>query len=302
MMTIKEFAQLCSCNAQTLRYYDKIDLLKPVKVDSWTGYRYYASAQAIDFVKIKNLQAADFSIDEIKALLTKPDQLVYEAFDRKIAEQTQKLERIREIQQSYLTEKNMMERIVHSVSDFILKSCTNLDALKEFGLTPEDAPEVLARLRTYLNHWIAPNADSDDWHEVTLVINDETFHGEHDVLERLQTLAEEKPSNTVLLGDSTITQDGDFDPGDYVSLWEQHGWEHVHEFMDEIPPLEKGKQYCFQIQLKGDQYKEDLSFGMFMLGAMLLKYQTDDIIMGCCAERSPDNENHFTLLLKNQIP
>ena len=76
MMTIKEFAQLCSCNAQTLRYYDKIDLLKPVKVDPWTGYRYYTSAQAIDFVKIKNLQAAVFSIDEIKVLLTKPDQQV----------------------------------------------------------------------------------------------------------------------------------------------------------------------------------------------------------------------------------
>ncbi|MBQ6797900.1 MAG: MerR family DNA-binding transcriptional regulator, partial [Oscillospiraceae bacterium] len=26
MMTIKEFASLCGCNTQTLRYYDKIDL------------------------------------------------------------------------------------------------------------------------------------------------------------------------------------------------------------------------------------------------------------------------------------
>ena len=41
MMTIKEFASLCGCNTQTLRYYDKIDLLKPVRVDQWTGYRYY---------------------------------------------------------------------------------------------------------------------------------------------------------------------------------------------------------------------------------------------------------------------
>ena len=34
-MTIKEFASLCGCNTQTLRYYDKIDLLKPVKTDQW---------------------------------------------------------------------------------------------------------------------------------------------------------------------------------------------------------------------------------------------------------------------------
>ena len=62
MMTIKQFAQLCSCNAQTLRYYDRIGLLKPAQVDSWTGYRYYEEKQAVDFVKIKNLQLADFSI------------------------------------------------------------------------------------------------------------------------------------------------------------------------------------------------------------------------------------------------
>ena len=70
MMTIKEFAHLCGCNAQTLRYYDKIDLLKPVQVDPWSSYRYYAQKQALDFVKIKNLQQADFSISEIKELLT----------------------------------------------------------------------------------------------------------------------------------------------------------------------------------------------------------------------------------------
>ena len=40
-MTIKEFARLCGCNPQTLRYYDHVNLLKPVKVDQWSGYRYY---------------------------------------------------------------------------------------------------------------------------------------------------------------------------------------------------------------------------------------------------------------------
>ncbi len=295
-MTIKEFAQLCSCNAQTLRYYDKIDLLKPVKVDPWTGYRYYEPSQAIDFVKIKNLQAADFTIDEIKVLLTKPDQQVYEAFDRKIMEQTQKLERIREIQQSYLTEKNMMEKIVHGISNYILSCCTNLDALKEFGLTPEDAPDVLARLRDYFNRLISN--DSANWNEVTLCVNDEVTQGGEQVLERLSSLTEENLSDTVLLGDVSITQESDFDPSEFDSLWERHGWEHVYEFIDEIPALGKDAQYCFWIRLKGDQYKEDLSFSMFMLGAMLLKYETTDIIMGCSAERSPDSENHFALLRK----
>ena len=68
-MTIKEFSRLCGCNPQTLRYYDHVDLLKPVKVDSWTGYRYYDEDQALQYVKIKNLQMAGFSIDEIRGLL-----------------------------------------------------------------------------------------------------------------------------------------------------------------------------------------------------------------------------------------
>ena len=296
MMTIKEFAQLCSCNAQTLRYYDKIDLLKPVKVDPWSGYRYYASTQAIDFVKIKNLQAADFTIDEIKSLLTQPDQQVYEAFDRKIAEQVQKLERIREIQQSYLTEKTMMEKIVHSISNYILSNCTNLDALREFGLTTKDAPEVLARLRAYFDRLLS--IDTANWDEVTLNINGEVTQGGEQVLERLNSLTEENLSDTVLLGDTAVAQSINFDSSEFDSLWERHGWEHVYEFLNEIPSLETSNQYCFRILLKGDLYENDLSFSMFMLGAMLLKYQTDDIIMGCAVERSPDGKNHFALMRK----
>ncbi len=147
MITIKEFAGLCGCSTQTLRYYDRIDLLKPVKVDPWSGYRYYQSAQAIDFVKIKNLQAADFSIGEIKQLLTQPDQQVYEAFDRKIAEQQQKLERILAIQQTYLTEKTNMEQILQGLTDLILSRNPDMDVLREFGVEPAAGPEIMKLLR-----------------------------------------------------------------------------------------------------------------------------------------------------------
>ena len=61
-MTIKQFAALCGCSTQTLRYYDKVELLKPVEVDFWTGYRYYEEEQALVFVKIKHLQKAGFTI------------------------------------------------------------------------------------------------------------------------------------------------------------------------------------------------------------------------------------------------
>ena len=98
-MTIKEFSNLCGCNPQTIRYYDRMNLLKPVKVDEWTGYRYYDEEQALDYVKIKNLQTAGFTIDEIKKLLCADDEAIYEAFSRKISEQKELLQRMIEIRQ-----------------------------------------------------------------------------------------------------------------------------------------------------------------------------------------------------------
>ena len=83
-MTIKEFSRLCNCTTQTLRYYDSINLLKPARVDTVTGYRYYESAQALDYVKIKNLQDAMFSIEEIKEILEKNDYDIIKAFEVKI--------------------------------------------------------------------------------------------------------------------------------------------------------------------------------------------------------------------------
>lgn len=109
-MTIKEFARLCGCNPQTLRYYDHVNLLKPVKVDQWSGYRFYEEEQALAFVKIKNLQKAGFTIEEIKELLDKDNHVIYKAFDAKIAEEEKRLQEIKAIQKSYQTEMTDMKK------------------------------------------------------------------------------------------------------------------------------------------------------------------------------------------------
>lgn len=67
-MTIKEFAKLCGCDPQTLRYYDRVGLLKPVRVDRYSGYRFYDEEQAVTFVKIKNLQSALFTKEQLEAI------------------------------------------------------------------------------------------------------------------------------------------------------------------------------------------------------------------------------------------
>ena len=298
MMTIKEFASLCGCNTQTLRYYDKIDLLKPVKVDQWSGYRYYAKSQAIDFVKIKNLQAADFTIEEIMALLTMPDSQVYEAFDRKIAEQSQKLERIKEIQQSYLTEKNNMERLIQNLSDYILHAVSNYEILREFGLSPSDGPAIVARLKDYIERITQRHLSSEP--NVQLLINDQVIHGTDQIADALVELKGKGYDDTVLLGGETVEEDADFTGENSEILWERHGWKFVYEFLDEIPAMGVGSRYCFAFHLTEDKYQESLEFSMFMIAAMLPKMDADaeEIEMGCSIKHSDDGQNHFALLRK----
>ena len=159
MITIQGFAKLCGCNTQTLRYYDRIGLLTPAKVDEWTGYRYYEEEQALLFVKIKNLQQADFSIDEIKTLLPGDDDLLKAAFDRKIEEQQQKLERIREIQRSYLKETMDMQKLVSTIIGFMEEQLNSPTLWEEFGINTDRKADITARAHAMLADMLAANKE-----------------------------------------------------------------------------------------------------------------------------------------------
>ena len=74
MYRIGEFSHLCETTIKTLRHYDKINLLKPTKVDNFTGYRYYEENQLKTLEKIKQLQYAGFSLKDIKDLLKETNQ------------------------------------------------------------------------------------------------------------------------------------------------------------------------------------------------------------------------------------
>lgn len=294
MMTIKEFATLCGCNTQTLRYYDKIDLLKPVKVDQWSGYRYYTKSQAIDFVKIKNLQAADFTIDEIKALLIMPDQQVFEAFDQKIAEQAQKLERIKEIQQSYLTEKTNMEKLVQSASDYLFHAVSDFEMLREFGMSPTDGETVIAKLKEFYERTALRHLPASP--DVQMILNGSAIQGTQQMIEAFESLKENGYKDTVLLGDQDVGKTDTLTPENSETVWESHGWNFVYEFLDNIPELQKGYEHCFYFLLTEEKHPNKMEFPMFMIAAMLPKLDTDDIRFGCSVEHSNDGQNHFVLL------
>lgn len=296
MMTIKEFASLCGCNTQTLRYYDKIDLLKPVKVDQWSGYRYYAKSQAIDFVKIKNLQAADFTIDEIKVLLTMQDSQVYEAFDRKIVAQAQKLERIKEIQQSYLTEVNTMKNMINSFCDHLLERANDPEMLREFGMNTHDADKLVEAVRSLMLSRSSQYAEESC--TVNVTVDDEVFEGPEAVEKMTFMIREEDMEDTVMLSADNIKREPFHPTEDMETIWTVDGWSEVHEILDKIPSLEDGKQYTLLLHVHNKPISDTLSYPLFMIAAMLLKGYDASTKMHCIVEHSADSQNHFTLLRK----
>ena len=294
MITIQGFAKLCGCNAQTLRYYDRIGLLAPAKVDEWTGYRYYEEEQALLFVKIKNLQQADFSIEEIKALLPGDDDLLAAAFERKIEEQQQKLERIRERQRSYLKETMDMQKLVNTLIGFVEKQLNNPALWEEFGVDMDRKAEFTAKAHALMAGMLAKNSETLD--TVTLTMDDRAVAGVGNVIHAIQDGSLDSAGRILVNPDGTEEPDGV--PEDAVVVFERHGWAHVSEWIREMPvPEEAGERYCV-FELTADSAANDLGLPLMML--VMMASEMDELRGGitCNTTSSRDGQNHFTLLYK----
>ena len=69
MLKIGMFAKLSRVSVKTLRYYDKIDLLKPTQIDPYTSYRYYSIDQYPRLNRILALKDLGLSLEQITQLL-----------------------------------------------------------------------------------------------------------------------------------------------------------------------------------------------------------------------------------------
>lgn len=67
--SISEAAKIVGLTSETLRHYDRIDLVKPCKKDQWSGYRYYSEQEIVRLNTIQALRFMDLSLKEIKKVL-----------------------------------------------------------------------------------------------------------------------------------------------------------------------------------------------------------------------------------------
>jgi DNA-binding transcriptional MerR regulator len=69
MIKIGEFSKLAHVPIATLRHYDQVGLLKPIKVDNFTSYRYYSINQLPRLNRILALKGLGLSLEQIAELL-----------------------------------------------------------------------------------------------------------------------------------------------------------------------------------------------------------------------------------------
>ena len=87
-MSISNFAAYSGSTRQTMQYYDRIGLLRPLQMGG-QGYRYYHPLQGHEVRLIHSLQRSGCSLEEIKDILYSPD---IDILQERIAEKQKGLE------------------------------------------------------------------------------------------------------------------------------------------------------------------------------------------------------------------
>ncbi len=159
MFRIGEFSKLCGLSADTLYHYEKQELLIPIAVDKFTGYRYYDASQIITVNKILALKDAGFSLIEISNLIkdNSPVQLLLEMLESKaqvlettLAEEYNRLERLHT---NIFLIKNggiphMNEIIIKTVEPILVASTRKVFAKNEFD---ENLKKMWPIVNNYIN-------------------------------------------------------------------------------------------------------------------------------------------------------
>jgi DNA-binding transcriptional MerR regulator len=155
MIRIGDFSKLSCVTVKTLRFYDEMGLLKPVKVDPFTGYRYYSYDQLPRLHRILALRDLGFSIESIGQLLEHSlgaEQihgmlLLRQAEIRdKVVEEEQRLQRVTAWLSQIEQENSMSEYTV------VIKSVEPIRVASVRGVvpTPPDQGTLWCDLGTYL--------------------------------------------------------------------------------------------------------------------------------------------------------
>src|SRR5512134_761586 len=134
MIKIGDFARLSQVSVVTLRYYDEMDLLKPVRVDAFTGYRFYSSDQLPRLNRILALKDLGFSLEQIRLMLA--DSLTSEQLRGMLTMQRE------EVEKRLTGEQERLRRIESRLRQIELE-----DKMPKYDVVLKNAPPMLVASR-----------------------------------------------------------------------------------------------------------------------------------------------------------
>lgn len=109
LLSITKLAKLRKLTSETLRFYDRIGLIKPTYVDPNTNYRYYSIRQYEKLGTIKELRQLGMSINEIVDYFK----------DRNLKKSIEILERHQKLLNQEIKDKMRLEQILSSKLHFL---------------------------------------------------------------------------------------------------------------------------------------------------------------------------------------
>ena len=173
MIKIGDFARLSQVSVVTLRYYDEMDLLKPVKVDAFTGYRFYSADQLPLLNRILALKDLGFSLEQIKLMLADGltlDQLrgmltmQHNEVEKRLADERERLLRIEaRLRQIELEDKMPKYDVVIKTVPAMLVAARRVTIP-----TNDQVPQYLGPAYTEVYDYVRKQAVKDDGQCMTL--------------------------------------------------------------------------------------------------------------------------------------
>ncbi|MGE5647776.1 MAG: MerR family transcriptional regulator [Acidobacteriota bacterium] len=134
MLTISKLARRCGLSRSTLLYYESIGLLKPAPRTA-ARYRAYGEKDARRLEQICVYRAAGLTLEDIRAILDRPENDAGSILKRRLAELSVEIERLRSHQRAILRLLNV-ENSVWRMQMVTKEKLVSI--MKASGLTEED--------------------------------------------------------------------------------------------------------------------------------------------------------------------
>jgi DNA-binding transcriptional MerR regulator len=185
MFRIGEFSRIGSVTIDTLRHYDSLGLLKPAKVDPFTGYRYYTAKQLKTLNQIVALKEVGFSLEEIARKLR--EKLTTDELRGMLKAQLVLAEST--IESAQLRRKGILARLNYltleenmPAYEVTLKAVDALTvaAIRETVPTIEKMPQCCSEMFNKIAGWMAAN-------DLSFGLPMTIYHNESYVLENIDT-------------------------------------------------------------------------------------------------------------------